>query len=144
MVTRRGLPLICLLAILVGGCKLAGAEPSFSQALPQDVQRLGSLRLATADDPQPLITAETAVQAAAKSGYDYPNPETYLVVGTFNGSDSALSDVILWLVRWDGLNLNKPGPLTSPESKVTPRPYTFGYVLVDAETGSVVSVTFMD
>jgi hypothetical protein len=140
--------LLSLFLVAVVGCRLAGAtspSPSGEQALPDDVQLLGSLRLATADESQSAITSDAAVHAAASSGYDFPNPETYLVVGTFsNQGDQALSGLVLWLVRWDDLYFNKPGPVSSPASEVTLRPYTHGYVLVDAKTASVVSVTFTD
>jgi len=127
--------------LMVLGCRLAGAS---AVELPPDVQNVGSFRMATADESDVAISADEAVQAARSDGYDWPNPGTYLVVGTVSGQLNPVASGVLWLVRWDDIYFNKPAPSQILEPLITRRPYTHAYVFVDATTGAVVSTTLTD
>lgn len=122
------------------------ASPSLSEALPLDVHRLGDIRPATSQEAEGTISEDVAIDDAKADGYRWPNPTAYLVVITRNSttaSDEPLVDRLVWLLRWDDLNISFPAPAPA-EGTANPRPYRYGYVYVDARSGEVLGATYMD
>jgi hypothetical protein len=81
--------------------------------LPADVLALGEVRYATSQESVGTIPAAEAVAAAAKEGFNWPDPDAFLVVITESPgvvSDIALKDSLVWLIRWDDLELTFTAP----------------------------------
>lgn len=115
--------------------------------LPADVNRLGDVRLARADEAAGAVTASIAVQAAAAEGYDWPGPEPFLVLVTHpatSGSDEPIVDRLLWLIRWADISIAFPVPMPQSGTPAPPKPYRYAYVLVDAHSSKVLVATYMD
>ena len=137
MKTRRSAILLSLLALSVAQCHIAGPlGPDANQQLPADAQRLGAVRLATSAEVAGAISSADALAAANTEGYAWPNARTFLVVVTTNNADPsnpyALVGRLAWLIYWDGLNVEDPGP----SSSITV--YTKLLLLVDAHSGTVL------
>lgn len=58
-------------------------------------------------------------------------------------SNELFVDRLVWLLRWDHLNISFPTPEPA-EGTLNPRPYQYGYVYVDARSGEVLGATYMD
>jgi hypothetical protein len=134
-----------LMAATVAGCNIAGPLFGGGVDLPSDVQRLGEVRLATADESAGTISAASAIEAAVKeAGYDYPDPQAFLIVlidsPTSPGGDALVPyGVPVWLVRWDNVHMEFPAP-----SIGSPTVYHYLHVLVDARSGTAIDETYME
>jgi hypothetical protein len=148
MIASGFVPLIVglLIAATVTGCSIAGPLVGSSADLPADVQRLGEVRLATADESAGTISAASAIEAAVReAGYDYPDPQAFLVVlidsrTNPGGDDLVPYGVPVWLVRWDNLHVEWPAPSIGIQPPVT----HYLYVLVDARSGAAIDETYME
>ncbi len=130
--------------------QLNAVRPSSAESpassVPLDVLRLGSVSLATPVQAAGAISQEEAISRAANDGYAWPNPDSYLVVMTrasTTADDQPMSNRLVWLLRWDDLNVEFPAPHPASGSPST-HPYRYGYVYVDALTGDVLGATYMD
>jgi hypothetical protein len=145
---NRFAPLIVglLIAATVTGCSMAGPLVGSSADLPADVQRLGAVRLATADESAGTISATSAIEAAVReAGYDYPDPQAFLVVlidsPTNPGGDALVPyGVPVWLVRWDNVHMEHAGPSIG----ISPTVYHYLYVMVDARSGEAIDERYME
>lgn len=145
--------MMLLVFFALAACRYVGSgdwpAPSITIApapseLPPDVHALGEVRLANHDDRSSAISSDAAVEAANARGYDWPNPETYLVVitrGVTSSSIAPIANRLCWILRWDELSISFGGPYTSGDD-VTPEPYDHAYVIVDALTGEVLGATY--
>ena len=151
MSNLRGILTWVILVLLITQCSLAGSQPStptgsatdHEQTLPDDVQRLGSVRLASAEEARGAISEAEAVQIAHAAGYSYPNETSYLVVLTDDSTlrrPSPLVGVLTWLVRWSDLELAFGGPPDAPSRP----PYRYLYVQVNARHGFFDNATYME
>lgn len=146
--------LVVVVAMLVSGCRGAGtlvpSPPSPSSvlaSLPADVQRLGNVRLASPVEAVGAISADAAVAAAIDEGYNWADPEPYLVVMTDDmtvDADEPIVDQVIWLVRWDDLSVEFPGPIRQDGSPAPGSTYRYAYVLVDGQTAAVLNATYME
>lgn len=147
MANRRATLIIGLLVVAsVAGCNIAAPLVGPSAALPADVEHLGEVRLATADESAGTISAASAIEAAvSEGGYDYPDPQAFLVVLTDSpsnpGGDALVPyGVPVWLVRWDNVDMEWPAPSIG----MSPTVYRYLYVMVDAHSGAVLDARYME
>lgn len=130
-----------LIAATLAQCQIVGGViPATPVALPSDTQRLGDLRVAGPTEATDAISETRALAVVNESGRNWPNPKVYLVVADHL---RGVQDRLVWLVRWDNLNVGAPQPY-SDESLPPRPPLQYGYVLVDAHTGEILRVTFME
>lgn len=167
---RRLLTIITLVAtiILTASCSFVGAVRSETFAtsgfptdetqtvrpqatrtpapsLPTDVTRLGEIRPASEDEAIGAISAVQAITAATDRGYSWPNPDAYLVVATRPSTGSLIHERLVWLVRWDNVNVDFSRPWTgNDQTMAPPSPYRFAYVFVDARSNEVLVASYSD
>jgi hypothetical protein len=142
----RLLALWLLVALVAAQCRiagpLAGPDSSVIAQLPNDAQRFGTVVVATPQESEGAIASEDAVGAAAKDGYSWPSPRTYLVVVTSKTVDAtnpySLDGALAWLIYWDDVKVAMPAP-TSTELF-----FTKVLVLVDARTGVVIRDAYIE
>jgi hypothetical protein len=148
MIAERLSPLILALLIAATAAQCHVAAPLFGSSanLPADVQRLGEIRLASADESVDTISAARAIKAAVElAGYDYPDPQAFLVVLTDSPTNPGGDALVpygapVWLVRWDNVDMEWPAPSIG----IPPTVYDYLYVLVDARSGAAIDERYME
>jgi hypothetical protein len=110
--------------------------PTAGSTFPPDLILVGGIRQPTADDVAGAISADEAIARATRQGYAYPDPSAFLVLLTTSATDSQdrpISNRLVWIVRWDGLEFGGPIPTGADPSEV--EPFRRQFVVIDATTG---------
>jgi hypothetical protein len=143
--------ILCLVLLAVVGlvgtacgsaCGCASTpSPVPTSTLPPDVFELGDVRLATSEEASNAISRDAAVNAAVRDGYGtYGDPDAYLVVMTYDATryaENAIVNRLIWLLRWDYLQIPAPAPIGQDGSIVPGDPYTRAFIGVDAIAGTI-------
>jgi hypothetical protein len=133
---------IVVISILTLGCQVQGGIRAGTHGtLPADLAQFGELRLATTEEARDAISADRAVQQAGEAGYQWPGqPSTYLVMATaLTPAELPDDSRLVWLVRWEKIELEDPPPPAASGFEAEPRPpLQYAYVFLDARTGEFI------